>query len=190
MEAAEHAGHELLRQAEAEAERYLEERRAQIEGATTARLELLSAVADSLVEQALGLRRSMDAVAAALREATGLALDTEPDGLEPPPAVAPRAAAATPAPLDPDSPVDSPRWPARRFPPRASADVDPAEPPFEPAGSDDPGPTTRVGADRLVAMQMAVAGSSREQIDDHLREAFQVSDPSPILDDLFGDQRP
>jgi hypothetical protein len=38
---------------------------------------------------------------------------------------------------------------------------------------------------RLVALQMAVAGRSREEVGAHLRSAFEVGDPEPILDHVF-----
>lgn len=40
---------------------------------------------------------------------------------------------------------------------------------------------------RLVALQMAVAGRSRQDVEVHLREAFSVEDPEPILDHIFAD---
>ncbi len=39
---------------------------------------------------------------------------------------------------------------------------------------------------RLVALQMAVAGTSREEVEAHLRRGFGLEDPHPILDDVFG----
>jgi hypothetical protein len=38
---------------------------------------------------------------------------------------------------------------------------------------------------RLVALQMAVAGRSREAVAAHLREAFSIEDPEPILEQIF-----
>lgn len=40
---------------------------------------------------------------------------------------------------------------------------------------------------RLVALQMAVAGRSRQEVEVHLREAFSIDDPEPILDHIFAD---
>jgi hypothetical protein len=34
---------------------------------------------------------------------------------------------------------------------------------------------------------MAVAGRSREEVERHLRESLGLSDPSPVLDRVFGD---
>jgi len=43
---------------------------------------------------------------------------------------------------------------------------------------------------RLVALQMAVAGRSREEVEAHLRAAFDVPDPEPILDHVFAEGFP
>jgi hypothetical protein len=37
-----------------------------------------------------------------------------------------------------------------------------------------------------VALQMAVAGSERSDVDRHLRSEFELEDPSGILDEVFG----
>jgi hypothetical protein len=41
-------------------------------------------------------------------------------------------------------------------------------------------------AARLVALQMAVAGSARDEVEDHLRKAFALEEPGKILNDVFG----
>jgi hypothetical protein len=41
-------------------------------------------------------------------------------------------------------------------------------------------------APRLVALQMAVAGGNRGEVEVHLRETFSIQDPTAILDDVFG----
>ena len=53
----------------------------------------------------------------------------------------------------------------------------------EPAG--DPEDDDRLGI-RLVALQMAVAGGNRGEVEEHLRRTFDVTDLSAILDDVFG----
>jgi vacuolar-type H+-ATPase subunit H len=45
-------------------------------------------------------------------------------------------------------------------------------------------------AARLVALQMAVAGRSREEVGAHLREAFSIEDPEPILEQIFTEDLP
>lgn len=41
-------------------------------------------------------------------------------------------------------------------------------------------------AARLVALQMAVAGSARVEVEAHLRETFALDEPGAILNDVFG----
>jgi hypothetical protein len=43
---------------------------------------------------------------------------------------------------------------------------------------------------RLVALQMAVAGRSREDVAAHLREAFSVEEPEAILEQIFTEDLP
>jgi hypothetical protein len=42
---------------------------------------------------------------------------------------------------------------------------------------------------RLIATQMAIAGSSRTEIERRLRIQFGVRDADQALDDIFGNQR-
>lgn len=73
--------------------------------------------------------------------------------------------------------------------------------PLRPPGEREPGPRplrptppvhvprheadTRLDDARLVALQMAVAGRTRDEVSAHLRAAFDVGDPDPILDHVF-----
>jgi hypothetical protein len=41
-------------------------------------------------------------------------------------------------------------------------------------------------AARLVALQMAVAGSARVEVEEHLRKTFSMEEPGAILNDVFG----
>jgi hypothetical protein len=55
----------------------------------------------------------------------------------------------------------------------------------------EPAATTRQTDDdqlaaRLVALQMAVAGADRGEVEAHLRVNFEISDTTSILDDVFG----
>lgn len=74
---------------------------------------------------------------------------------------------------------------------RAAAEVEAAsgaEPPGEPvapkAGS--PAMSAAHEAARLVAIEMAVAGDTREGVGRRLRNEFGIRDPASILDDAFG----
>jgi alkylhydroperoxidase/carboxymuconolactone decarboxylase family protein YurZ len=50
------------------------------------------------------------------------------------------------------------------------------------------GPGVEVGLDsaRLLAIEMAVAGRSREEVGVHVRAAYEVVDVEALLDDVFG----
>jgi hypothetical protein len=55
----------------------------------------------------------------------------------------------------------------------------PAEPPAAPVdGTDDAGA-------RLIALNMALSGSSREDVARYLTEHFSLDDPDALLDDVF-----
>ncbi|MBA2506713.1 MAG: hypothetical protein H0V29_12365 [Thermoleophilaceae bacterium] len=55
-----------------------------------------------------------------------------------------------------------------------------------PPAASPPAPKDQFDGSRLVALQMAVAGTGREEVEVHLRRAFGLDDPAPILDDVFG----
>jgi hypothetical protein len=52
------------------------------------------------------------------------------------------------------------------------------------------GPPDETLAARLVALQMAIAGGSRAEVDAHLRRTFSLEDPSQMLDEVFGPDTP
>jgi hypothetical protein len=81
--------------------------------------------------------------------------------------------------------------------PAAAAEAEVAEPDVvridrrEPPAPEARPATDRREADqqlgaRLVALQMAVAGGNRGEVEVHLRRTFDLADPAPILDDIFG----
>lgn len=49
-----------------------------------------------------------------------------------------------------------------------------------------PGPRSTSAGARLLATQMAVSGSSREEIEQRLRSGFDIEDTSEILDAILG----
>jgi len=64
--------------------------------------------------------------------------------------------------------------------------LDAEEPPIADAGAPSGAtPDHALGA-RLVALQMAVAGGNRGEVETHLRRAFDLDEPDAILDDIFG----
>ena len=64
----------------------------------------------------------------------------------------------------------------------------PAEPPSSaPAAAAERAPATEPpNAARLVAIEMAVGGAARADVERHLRERLGIADPSTLLDDVFG----
>jgi len=61
----------------------------------------------------------------------------------------------------------------------------PVESPDEPGERDE-----HLENARLVALQMAVAGRSREEVAAHLRDDFHIEDPEPILERIFAEDLP
>jgi hypothetical protein len=67
-----------------------------------------------------------------------------------------------------------------------------ATPPAENGAKDEAAPEQRgfdgddMLAARLVALQMAVAGSERVEVEAHLRKTFALEEPGAILNDVFG----
>jgi hypothetical protein len=49
-----------------------------------------------------------------------------------------------------------------------------------------PAPDTRLDAARLLAIEMAVAGRSRQEVGAHVRESYELADVEALLDDVFG----
>ena len=109
-----------------------------------------------------------------------------PSGPPPPPTPLPEP----PEPPDPGPPAGA-AWPQAVQP--AASTPRPPEAAPKPTGPAterrDPGKPSADGA-HLLAIQMAAAGSTRAQIESHIRETVGVADPRPILDDVFGPGAP
>jgi hypothetical protein len=67
-------------------------------------------------------------------------------------------------------------------PERRNGAAEAEEAPPEPRGFDG----DDMLAARLVALQMAVAGSARVEVEAHLRKTFELEEPGAILNDVFG----
>ncbi|HEV7771993.1 MAG TPA: hypothetical protein VGO48_01755 [Conexibacter sp.] len=72
----------------------------------------------------------------------------------------------------------------------ARSSVGPADAePASPNGGDASNGASEIpvpSAARLVAIEMAVGGSSRAEVEEHLRGRLGVAEPEPLLDDVFG----
>lgn len=160
VEAAERAAESVIDDAEAQARKYLAQAQAEADRRTGDRLEELSELIDVLLAQALSLRQETERLQATLE----VAKDRIDAGDEP----------AT---------EESAQEPAEQpLPPRLRAvggeDQEPA-PELRERRSD------AAGA-RLLATQMAVSGSSREEIEQKLRNGFEIEDADAIIDAILG----
>lgn len=162
VEAAERAAEGVIDDAEAQARRYLTQARAEADRITDRRMEDLSHMIDVLLDQADSLQREAERMQRLLEEAKFRIDPEQPDG-------------AKEAPSDREEPV-----PPREAPRlRAVAQSEEAAPAPEATQID------AAGA-RLLATQMAVSGSSREEIEQRLRNRFEIEDTTPILDAILG----
>jgi hypothetical protein len=184
VDAAERAALSVIDDAEQEARRYLEE--------AQARADLI--VAERLREAADLLERHRGAVAAeSLRSARTDPAPAEEEEAEAPapapPPVEEEAGAPAPAPVEE---AEEPPVPEPPPTPLEAAAVRPAEPelvpePVAPAARE-PATSPQAGsaAARLLATQMAVSGSSRQEIEMRLRNGFEIEDTTEILDAILG----
>ncbi len=80
-------------------------------------------------------------------------------------------------------PVGAPGWaePDQTGPARQAAGAADAE-----SDANANGAGAVPSAARLVAIEMAVGGSSRAEVERHLRDTLGVAEPDPLLDDVFG----
>lgn len=168
VEAAERAAEGVIDDAEAQARRYLTQARAEADRITDRRMEDLSHMLDVLLDQADSLQRESDRMQTLLEEAKFRIKPEQPDG----------AATPEPAGAGESAPLrEAPRLRAVTHPEEAPA---PAPAPTADAVQGD-----AAGA-RLLATQMAVSGSSREEIEQRLRNRFEIEDTKPILDAILG----
>lgn len=162
VEAAERAAEGVIDDAEAQARRYLTQARAEADRITDRRMEDLSHMIDVLLDQADSLQREAERMQTLLEEAKFRINPEQPDGVK-------EAASGSeePAPLR-----EAPRL-------RAVAHPEQSAPASE-------APQADAAGARLLATQMAVSGSSREEIEQRLRNRFEIEDTSPILDAILG----
>jgi hypothetical protein len=165
VEAAERAAQGVIDDAEAQARHYLAQARAEADRAAEGRVGELSDLIETLLGQAIALRQEAERLQVTLEVARDR-IDSEPEASEEPPP-------------HPEA-VAGPRLRAVEDP-GAPAEV-PPEPPTEPVEGRRGDPA---GA-RLLATQLAVSGSSREEIAERLRNGFEIEDTDAILDAILG----
>jgi hypothetical protein len=166
VEAAERAAESVIDDAEAQARRYLAQARAEADRMAAGRVGDLGDLIETLLDQAVSLRREAERLQATLEEARER---IEPGGTPS------QEAPLRPEPLGAQEPEEAPRLRAVSV----EEDSVPAPAPAPERASDAPGA-------RLLATQMAVSGSSREEIAERLRNGFEIEDVDAILDAILG----
>ena len=204
VEAAEQAAIQIREEAEAEAQRYLEEYRRRVDRLVSERMQLT----ETLAEQTGRIKDQYDRFLAALDGALKKVSEIGGNGQSPParPDFPGRSAAISeepaigPDPLAPPerrtgdaagaSPASEERSGSRwsRWQPKADRRADRED---TVGGSETtPGgyrPRPAAKGERLLAMQMLAAGESRDEIERRLREEADVPDPGALIDELLGD---
>lgn len=164
VEAAERAAVTVIDDAEKQAQEHLEQARTEADRIVADRVASLTDLTDSLVAQAAAIRDQSKQLLASLAEAKrriaaegGVEIGAVETSAAP--ARAPHLSAVEPV-VEPDAAA-------------------PTE--LRPSG----GEGSAAGA-RLLATQMAVSGSSREEIAARLRNGFEIEDTASILDAILG----
>jgi hypothetical protein len=165
IEAAEASADEIRAEAEAEAQRIQLEAR---ESASTLRAEVRSDVQGllgSIRDAVERLGSDLKALEQRLSEGEGVA-GPSPTPAVPEPAAAPQA----PAPAKVTAEVEE------------DPDIALAE---DAAVAPDQAPESDLEAARLVALNMALSGASRGEVESHLRDEHGLRDPAPLLDEVY-----
>jgi cell division septum initiation protein DivIVA len=163
VEAAERAAEGVIDDAEAQARRYLTQARADADRIADRRMEDVSHLIDALLGQAASLQREAERMQTVLEEAKFR--------------------------IDPEQPVEAEEEEAPKreepSPPQEAPRLRAVAQSGEPAPAPEAKKPDAAGA-RLLATQMAVSGSSREEIAQRLRNRFEIEDTTPILDAILG----
>jgi hypothetical protein len=179
VDGAERAASEIIAEAEAEADSYLEGRRRDVEQAIDQWSAELRGLAELLSRQEDRLRELTGGMIGELEEIAGV-LRRVPPELDRRRELAPEGPPA--APEAPEAPEGRPVAPERSRPPAEEAEE------LRPEARDRSAPHGREAA-LLRAAQMAVGGSSRDEIERALSTELAISDPTPIVDELLGPRR-
>ena len=160
VEAAERAAVTVIDDAEAQARQRLEQAQAEADQLVGARLSELAELTESLVAQAEAIRGQSERLIFSLREAKRrLGVEETDADLSSAPAHSSHLSAVEPV---------------AEAPGPAPTELRPEAGDGTPAGA------------RLLATQMAVSGSSREEIEARLRNGFEIEDTASILDAILG----
>jgi hypothetical protein len=212
LEAVQREADRMLDEARGEAQRQVDVGKRQADGLLADRQRRIAQLSDTLIERTEGVVAQIEETAL-VRESFGRLLRALADAADrvtaeitaapmPPPAPEPPAAPDPFAPAAPEPAVPPPFTQAPTPPPPVPEPLarvpepppdSPAEPPAPEAATPpaQPAPTPpnpdRAWIEaRQAAIQMAAAGNTRAQVEAHLRGFLNVSDPSALLDQVFG----
>jgi DivIVA domain-containing protein len=163
VEAAERGAQEIRDAAQAEAREHV----ANVTAAADRLRERIEQMESDMTQLIVDLREGADRLRGDLDElqAGTDALSTAGDAA---PAAAPPEPAAPPAPASPPEPAAAPE---------AAAAPEPAAPPAPKNGDS--------AAARIVALDMALSGTSREDTDRYLAENYELPDRAALLDEVY-----
>jgi DivIVA domain-containing protein len=179
VEAAEAKAREIEAEARSEADRILSDAKAQ----AREQVDRAQSSAAKLIGQAEELRERIGTMA---QDMIGR---DEPAGETPGPEIVPEPT-PEPVPEPTPDPVPEPTPPEPEVDPSPVTVPEP-EPPSIPERSPDPPAPAAAngrsdeGAARLVAMKMALDGSSREDVATHLESNYELSNPDALLESVF-----
>lgn len=187
IEAAEKAAAGIIEDAEAQARLYLDETGRRADRLADERARVMSDITDSLIDRAEAVKRQSDDLVVALDQAKAKIdemVRERPSSMPDPPPPRLRKAEepgrATPhlTPVEPQGTTEAPP-----IPPEAEPRV--IAHPSAPASAHSSITASSAGA-RLIATQMVVAGSSRIEIENRLRNEFGIQEAGPMLDAILG----
>ena len=157
---------------------------------TASQLHKVGESADRLAVKADEIERRLEALAAGVREAVGELREELRELRDTPPAEPPDASPGEPVtqgaavahrePVEEAEPVAEAEAVAAPEPESAEPEPEPASEPAPPASA----PPGSEGA-RVIALNMALNGSSREETAAYLAENFELDDPDGLLDDVY-----
>jgi hypothetical protein len=166
-DAAQEDARRLRDEAESEARRELEDSRRRAEEAAAERIRRVEQLADSVQSRAEGVlsqlqraeevRQTLDALVGEMREAARRLAEDDPAG-----GGADKSSASL-----------------------RLLEREQGEPEVRRLQEAEPEEDEAMAAARLVALQLAVEGRPRSEVEGHLRQHFEVEDPGPVLDEVF-----
>jgi hypothetical protein len=189
LEAVEREVAALRADAREEARRYMEQARRRADELVAERQRRISELSDELMARAESLLTPLDTAEPVLAAFEDL-VTALGDAAERVAREAAESQSSAARPLTPPAAAPAPR---RSTPPPPVPPPTPPTPEAGPLPGADQPPTHRFRREngaQVVAIQMAGSGSSRADVESHIRETLGVEDPEPLLDEIFGPGTP